>query len=59
MHPFDHSEITLETQRNFRKCTNSWLLNHIVFKWAIEEPNKEVLKLLELNKNENITHQDL
>lgn len=56
MHLFDHSEVTLETQRNSRKCTNSWLLNHIVFKWAIEELNKEVLKLLELNENENITN---
>jgi hypothetical protein len=56
MHLFDHSEVTLETQRNSRKCTNSWLLNHIVFKWAIEELNKEVLKLLELNGNENITN---
>lgn len=41
------------------KYTNSWILNHFVFKWAIEETNKEVLKFLELNENENASHQNL
>jgi hypothetical protein len=44
-----------------RKCENTWRLNNTIPNdlWVIEEIKKEIKKFLELDENENTTHQKL
>jgi hypothetical protein len=52
----DHNGLELEihSKWNYRKHTNTWKFND-TFIWIIIESQKKILKLIELNKTENIT----
>jgi hypothetical protein len=59
----DHnaSKLELKNKNNSKKHANSWKLNNTLLndQWVIGEIKEEVKRLLEVNKNENMTYQNL
>jgi hypothetical protein len=60
---FDHNILKLElnNKTNRKKHANSWKLNNTLLndQWAIDEIKEEIKRFLEVNENENMTHQNL
>jgi hypothetical protein len=59
----DHNALKLEinNKNKSKNHTNSWKLNNTLLndQWVIDEIKEEIKRLLEVNKNENTTYQNL
>lgn len=51
----------VNNKKKFRNFINMWILNHILFnnQQIKEGTTSEIRKYFEINRNENITHQNL
>jgi hypothetical protein len=60
---YDHNalKLKLNNKNNSRKYANNWKMNNTLLndQWLIDEIKQEIKKFLEVNKKENMTHQNL
>jgi hypothetical protein len=54
-------KVEINSKGYYRKISNTWRLNNTFLNdsWVIEEIRERITKVLESNKNENITYQNL
>jgi hypothetical protein len=61
--PSEHNALQLEikNKNNSKKHPNNWKLNNTLlnYQWVTDEVKEEINRFLEVNENENTTHQNL